>query len=124
MKIARYIFNVLTVISVIATIVVVIIGKSALMMIFLMAAIIFFSVSDKFKQKETASEIRELASKEYVEIQLKESTNPIWDEVRKHGKCYMRIEGKNAIIKVVIGEKEIEILPIPLSEIDNYTETD
>lgn len=124
MKIARYIFNVLTVISVIATIVVVIIGKSASMMIFLMAAIIFFSVSDKFKQKEFASEIRELASKEYVEIQLKESMNPIWNEVRKHGKCYMRIEGKNAIIKVVIGEKEIEILPIPLSEIDNYIETD
>ncbi|MBQ6991557.1 MAG: hypothetical protein IJN50_01360 [Clostridia bacterium] len=124
MKIARYIFNVLTVISVIATIVVVIIGKSALMMIFLMAAIIFFSVSDKFKQKETASEIRELASKEYVEIQLKESTNPIWDEVRKHGNCYMKIQGDIATIKVVIGEKEIEIPPIKLTDIEKYINTD
>lgn len=124
MKIARYIFNVLTVISVTAAIVVVIIGKSALMMFFLMATIIFFSISDKFRQKETTFKIRELACKEYVEVQLKESMNPIWNEVRKHSNCYMRIEGKNAIIKVVIGEKEIEILPIPLSEIDNYIETD
>ena len=124
MKIARYIFNVLTVISVIAAIVAVIIGKSALMMICLMATIIFFSISDKFRQKETTIQIRELANKEDVEIQLNESTNPIWNEVRKHGNCYMRVEEKNAIIKVVIGEKEIEIPPIPLSDIDNYIKTD
>lgn len=124
MKYARKIFNALTVVSMIVIIVGCIIQKGVLIMVSVMTTVIFLSISDNIKQRETANKIYNLANKEDVEIQLNKSTNPIWNEVRKHGNCYMKIQGDIAVIKVVIGEKEIEIPPIKLTDIEKYINTD
>ena len=75
-------------------------------------------------QKQSLNELKKRYNEENLKVQLNESTNLIWDEVRKQGNCYMKIQGDIAIIKFVIGEKEIEIPPIQLTDIEKYINTD
>ena len=88
-----------------------------------MITIIFLSISDKISQKQELNEMKKRYNEEKI-VQLNESSNPIWNEVRKHGTCYMRVQGDIATIKIVIGEKEIEVEPIQLTDIEKYINTD